>query len=308
MLTTFDIGTMMSQENQIKNIPISSLKPYHDHKFQLYSGERLEDMVESVKKNGILIPIIVQPCGEDYEILSGHNRTNAAKLAGLETVPAVIKEHLSDDEAEMYMIETNLRQRGFDDLKISEQAAVLAMRHSKMFTEEKSRAINEELERLDGSEQTKSKLDITGEEYGMKKDSVARLLRVDKLVPELKPWVDSKQLAVRAAVELSYIPEDGQKLLYSIIKSPDNGMLVKLDIRKARQLREAYKDNVQLSKSKMTELIIGGYRVKKSEKKPLKLTPEFYLKYFDEDTEPEKVLMIIEKALENYFNPPMLDD
>ncbi|WP_337402080.1 ParB N-terminal domain-containing protein, partial [Porcipelethomonas sp.] len=303
MLATFDIGTMMSQENQIKNIPISSLVPYHDHKFQLYSGERLEDMVESVKKNGILIPIIVQPYGENYEILSGHNRTNAAKLAGLETVPAVIKERLSDDEAEMYMIETNLRQRGFDDLKISEQAAVLAMRHSKMFSEEKSRAINEELERLDGNEPSKSKLDITGEEYGMKKDSVARLLRVDKLIPELKPWVDSKQLAVRAAVELSYIPEEEQKLLYSIIKSPDNGMLIKLDIRKAKQLREAYKNVEKLSKSKMTELLIGDYKAKKSEMKPLKLPSEFYLKYFDEDTEPEKVLMVIEKALENYFNP-----
>ena len=300
MLATFDIGTMMSQENQIKNIPISSLIPYHDHKFQLYSGERLEDMVESVKKNGILIPIIVQPYGENYEILSGHNRTNAAKLAGLETVPAVIKERL--------LIETNLRQRGFDDLKISEQAAVLAMRHSKMFSEEKSRAINEELERLGGNEPSKSKLDITGEEYGMKKDSVARLLRVDKLIPELKPWIDSKQLAVRAAVELSYIPEEGQKLLYSIIKSPDNGMLIKLDIRKAKQLREAYKNCEKLSKSKMTELLIGDYKAKKSEMKSLKLPSEFYLKYFDEDTEPEKVLMIIEKALENYFSPPMLEE
>ena len=308
MLATFDIGTMMSQENQIKNIPISSLVPYHNHKFQLYSGERLEDMVESVKKNGILIPIIVQPYGENYEILSGHNRTNAAKLAGLETVPAVIKERLSDDEAEMYMIETNLRQRGFDDLKISEQAAVLAMRHSKMFSEEKSRAINEELERLDGNEPSKSKLDITGEEYGMKKDSVARLLRVDKLIPELKPWVDSKQLAVRAAVELSYIPEEEQKLLYSIIKSPDNGMLIKLDIRKAKQLREAYKNVEKLSKSKMTELLIGDYKAKKSEMKSLKLPSEFYLKYFDEDTEPEKVLMVIEKALENYFNPLILEE
>ena len=300
MLATFDIGTMMSQENQIKNIPISSLVPYHDHKFQLYSGERLEDMVESVKKNGILIPIIVQPYGENYEILSGHNRTNAAKLAGLETVPAVIKERL--------LIETNLRQRGFDDLKISEQAAVLAMRHSKMFSKEKSRAINEELERLDGNEHSKSKLEVTGEEYGMKKDSVARLLRVDKLIPELKPWIDSKQLAVRAAVELSYIPEEGQKLLYSIIKSPDNGMLIKLDIRKAKQLREAYKNCEKLSKSKMTELLIGDYKAKKSEMKSLKLPSEFYLKYFDEDTEPEKVLMIIEKALENYFSPPMLEE
>jgi len=308
MLATFDIGTMMSQENQIKNIPISSLVPYHDHKFQLYSGERLEDMVESVKKNGILIPIIVQPYGENYEILSGHNRTNAAKLAGLETVPAVIKERLSDDEAEMYMIETNLRQRGFDELKISEQAAVLAMRHSKMFSEEKSRAINEELERLGGNEHFKSKLEVTGEEYGMKKDSVARLLRVDKLIPELKPWVDSKQLAVRAAVELSYIPEEVQKLLYSIIKSPDNGMLIKIDIRKAKQLREAYKNVEKLSKSKMTELLIGDYKAKKSEMKSLKLPSEFYLKYFDEDTEPEKVLMIIEKALENYFSPPMLEE
>ena len=308
MLATFDIGTMMSQENQIKNIPISSLVPYHDHKFQLYSGERLEDMVESVKKNGILIPIIVQPYGENYEILSGHNRTNAAKLAGLETVPAVIKERLSDDEAEMYMIETNLRQRGFDDLKISEQAAVLAMRHSKMFSEEKSRAINEELERLGGNEHSKSKLEVTGEEYGMKKDSVARLLRVDKLIPELKPWIDSKQLAVRAAVELSYIPEEGQKLLYSIIKSPDNGMLIKMDIRKAKQLREAYKNCEKLSKSKMTELLIGDYKAKKSEMKSLKLPSEFYLKYFDEDTEPEKVLMVIEKALENYFNPLILEE
>lgn len=300
MLATFDIGTMMSQENQVKNIPISSLVPYHNHKFQLYSGERLEDMIESVKKNGILIPIIVQPYGENYEILSGHNRTNAAKLAGLETVPAVIKERL--------LIETNLRQRGFDDLKISEQAAVLAMRHSKMFSEEKSRAINEELERLDGNEPSKSKLEVTGEEYGMKKDSVARLLRVDKLIPELKPWIDSKQLAVRAAVELSYIPEEGQKLLYSIIKSPDNGMLIKLDIRKAKQLREAYKNCEKLSKSKMTELLIGDYKAKKSEMKSLKLPSEFYLKYFDEDTEPEKVLMIIEKALENYFSPPMLEE
>lgn len=300
MLATFDIGTMMSQENQIKNIPISSLVPYHDHKFQLYSGERLEDMIESVKKNGILIPIIVQPYGENYEILSGHNRTNAAKLAGLETVPAVIKERL--------LIETNLRQRGFNDLKISEQAAVLAMRHSKMFSEEKSRAINEELERLGGNEHSKSKLEVTGEEYGMKKDSVARLLRVDKLIPELKPWIDSKQLAVRAAVELSYIPEEGQKLLYSIIKSPDNGMLIKMDIRKAKQLREAYKNCEKLSKSKMTELLIGDYKAKKSEMKSLKLPSEFYLKYFDEDTEPEKVLMIIEKALENYFSPPMLEE
>ena len=85
-------------------------------------------------------------------------------------------------------------------------------------------------------------------------------------------------------------------------------MLIKMDIRKAKQLREAYKNVEKLSKSKMTELLIGDYKAKKSEMKSLKLPSEFYLKYFDEDTEPEKVLMIIEKALENYFSPPMLEE
>ena len=164
MITTFDMQAMMSQENQVKQIPCDMLVPYHNHKFELYSGERLDDMVESIRQNGVLIPVIVQPYGENYEILSGHNRTNAAKIAGLETVPAVIKEHLTEDEAEMYMIETNLRQRGFNDLKISEQAAVLALRHSRMFTDEKLNMINEELKKLDGGASV-SKLEAAGEEY-----------------------------------------------------------------------------------------------------------------------------------------------
>ena len=128
MLATFDIGTMMSQANQIKDIPVDMLKDYHNHKFSLYTGERLEDMVASVKLNGILVPILVQPKdnGESYEILSGHNRANAAKIAGMDTVPAVIKENLSEEEAELYVVETNLAQRSFNDLKLSEQAAVLA--------------------------------------------------------------------------------------------------------------------------------------------------------------------------------------
>ena len=162
MLATFDIGTMMSQANQIKEIPINMLKSYHNHKFSLYTGERLEDMVESVKRNGVLIPIIVQPIdnGESYEILSGHNRTNAARLAGLERVPSVIKEGLTEEEAEIYVVATNLAQRGFNDLKITEQAAVLAMRHSKLFSEEKQQAIADELAVLEGK--AVSKLEQTG--------------------------------------------------------------------------------------------------------------------------------------------------
>ena len=299
MIASFDIGTMMSQENQIKNIPINSLRTYHNHKFELYSGERLEDMVESIKKNGVLVPIIVQPIndGEQYEILSGHNRTNASRLAGLDSVPAVIKEHLTDDEAEMYVIETNLSQRGFTDLKLSEQAAVLAMRHSKMFSEAKRQAIVDELCAIEGK--AKGKLEQTGEEYGLKKDTVARLLRIDKLVEELKPWIDSKQLAVRAAVEISFISEDGQKLIYDVFKGSDGSIIDKIDTKKAKALRQAFEKNPDMSEDDLLEFVTD----KKNENigKPLKIKPEFYLKYFDEKDSQEDILIVIEKALEAYM-------
>ena len=86
----FDLGAMLSApQTAIQQIPCDQLKPYHNHKFELYSGERLEDMVASIKENGVLSPIIVQPIEGGYEILIGHNRWNASKLAGLPTVPAI---------------------------------------------------------------------------------------------------------------------------------------------------------------------------------------------------------------------------
>ncbi len=283
MLATFDIGTMMSQANQIKDIPVDMLKSYHNHKFSLYTGERLEDMVESVKRNGVLIPIIVQPIdnGESYEILSGHNRTNAARLAGLSKVPAVIKEGLTEEEAEIYVVATNLAQRGFSDLKISEQAAVLSMRHSKLFSEEKQQAIADELAVLEGK--AVSKLEKTGEEYGLKKDTVARLLRVDKLLEGFKPWVDSKELSIRAAVKLSYISPEGQEQLYNAVEQ--NGcMSVKIDMKKASALYVAYAnkkatDNSDvLDEDELLELLLGDEdaKEKKSAKVPKLSQAEIY--------------------------------
>ena len=107
----FDLtGMLGSSENQVQQIPVERLVPYYKHPFQLYQGERLQDMVDSIQKNGILVPLVVRPCMGDYEILVGHNRWNAAKLAGLSAVPAIVKSNLSEEEAEMYVIESNLMQ------------------------------------------------------------------------------------------------------------------------------------------------------------------------------------------------------
>ena len=276
MISSFDLGTMVSQANQIKEIPIDMLTPYHNHKFSLYTGERLDDMVSSVKQNGILVPILVQPIndGESYEILSGHNRANAAKIAGMDTVPAVIKEGLSEDEAELYVVETNLAQRSFNDLKLSEQAAVLSLRRSKLFSETKRQAIADELAVLEGKAKKKNMLEQTGEDYGLKKDTVARLLRIDTLYDGFKSWIDSKALSVRAAVELSYIHAEGQEQLYNAIE--DNGkMSIKIDMKKAKTIRNAYSESGTISDDELLDLLTDEEK-KKTVKAPKLSQAEIY--------------------------------
>ena len=113
--------------NATESLFVDELIPYADHPFKLYEGERLDDMVRSVKELGVIVPVIVRPLDEDYEILSGHNRVNAAKIAGLKKVPVIIKTGLTDEEAKLIVTETNLVQRSFADLSHSERAVALKM-------------------------------------------------------------------------------------------------------------------------------------------------------------------------------------
>ena len=100
--------TEVKAENDIEQIAIDSIKAFHNHPFHLYVGERLNDMVESIREHGILNPVIVLKTDDGYEMLSGHNRANAAKIAGLSEVPAIIKVGVSESEVYVYVIETNL--------------------------------------------------------------------------------------------------------------------------------------------------------------------------------------------------------
>ena len=133
------IGTPDVVKNAVQSIDINKLVPYKNHCFKLYEGERLDDMVRSVQQYGIMVPIIVRNISDSdkYEILSGHNRVNAARVAGKKNVPTIIKENLPDEFAELYLIETNLLQRGFKELRISEQAFAVAMRYKKLFDRNK---------------------------------------------------------------------------------------------------------------------------------------------------------------------------
>ncbi|MFR8217046.1 MAG: ParB/RepB/Spo0J family partition protein [Oscillospiraceae bacterium] len=302
MLATFDIGTMMSQENQIKEIPLDMLNHTYNHQFTMYDDEKRSDMTESIRKHGVMQPVIVRPDPREfgkYEILAGNNRCRCSRDAGKETIPAIIKENLSEEEAKVYIAFTNLLQRGFGDIRISEQAAVIAAYHSELFTSEKRNAIADELTAMENGVSGKSKLAAAGEEYGLSKDSVARLIRINKLIPQLKPWVDSKQLAVRAAVELSYIPENGQELIFNICKdtSNDKKMFMKIDTKRATLLRKAFQDNPEISRNEVIRLFSD-----KPKKKTVKIKSELYSKYFDEDSDETEIIAVIEKALEYFFD------
>lgn len=114
----FDAVDMLTEEasaqvqdkaaDGVQMLPLDKIKAFHDHPFHLYEGERLQDMVESIKEHGVLMPVIVQKKKGGYEMLSGHNRANAAKLVGLEEIPAIVKDGLIEQEAYVYVIETNM--------------------------------------------------------------------------------------------------------------------------------------------------------------------------------------------------------
>ena len=283
--------------NGIVSIPVEEIHPFHDHPFRLYEGERLEDMVQSIKDHGVLNPVIVRKAARGYEMLAGHNRTNAAKIAGLTEVPAIVKTDLSDEDAYVYVIETNLLQRSFAELLPSEKAAVLVARYEKISSQGKRNDIRQEIEALEetcGHDVHKSQKsrDGLGEEYEMTGRNIARYMRLDRLIPEFKDAVDKGTLAMVAAVDLSYLNVKMQKLIQQVAEAEGK----KLKPKQAVELRKMGKD---ITKEGI-ESVLAGKEQKKSQSVSVKLPMELYEKYFAQ-MDARAVQEIMEKALEGYF-------
>ena len=263
-------------------------------------------MVESIKKNGILQPLIVsaQPDGRFY-ILAGNNRRYCGEAAGVQMFPCVVKENLTDEEAQAYIDETNVYQRGFGNLKISKQAEVIARRHSQMFDEKKLKAIQREIAVMNGEDvddeekvEKTSKLAKVGQEYGLSKDSIARLIRVNKLIDELKPFVDNGEIAVRTAVNLSYLFDEEQRTVAEMISEGNT-----VDMKKSALLKELSAKK-QLNDTMIEAIITGQYNPNAKPQKPrtFKIKSEIAEKYFAPDWDEERVQEIITAALEMYYN------
>ena len=190
------------QREQVQQIPIGELFPFKDHPFKVLDDESMQRTVESVEQYGVLSPLIARPRPEGgYEIISGHRRQHAAQLAGLETLPVIVR-NMDNDAAVLLMVDSNLQR---ENILPSERAFAYKM---------KLEALKNQGARSDlTSVQVAPKLSTEkiGEEVGMSKDNVKRYIRLTNLVPELLDMVDEKKIAFNPAVELSYLDESQQR-------------------------------------------------------------------------------------------------
>lgn len=274
--------------------------PFHNHPFRLYEGKRLDDMVESIREHGILIPVIVQKIVDGYEMLSGHNRWNAAKIAGIKEIPAIIKEDLTEREAYVYVIETNMLQRSFDDLLPSEKAAVLAERYEKVMCQGRRNDILEEIAMLNGMDvsetcghdvhKSKSR-DAIGEDYGMTGRNIARYMRLNQIIDQIKEMVDDGAMAMVTAVELSYLSEEEQKQVCTVLD--EHGGKIK-----NAQAVELHNAAGSLTADKVKDILVGD-----TKEKPVsdaKMFAKIKKKYF-KGKSTDEIMGVLEQALTTWF-------
>ena len=271
------------QREQVQQIPIGELFPFKDHPFKVLDDESMQRTVESVEQYGVLSPLIARPRPEGgYEIISGHRRQHAAQLAGLETLPVIVR-NMDDDAAVLLMVDSNLQR---ENILPSERAFAYKM---------KLEALKNQGARSDlTSVQVAPKLSTEkiGEEVGMSKDNVKRYIRLTNLVPELLDMVDEKKIAFNPAVELSYLDEAQQRDFLEAMNDTQNAPSLS-QAQRLKKLAQQGEFDYDAVYNIMNE-------EKKSELDTVTIKNETLRKYFPRNYTPRQMESIIIKLLDQW--------
>ena len=318
-----DFAEMLSVDTQQDTAPapvqggilemdFSLMESFPNHRFKLYEGQQLTDMVDSIRQFGILLPIILWYTEDGrYIILSGHNRKNAAQLAGFTKGPVIIRENLTYEDAVLIVTETNLRQRSFGDMSYSERAYCLAQHYAALKSQGKRNDLLAEIEMLlnphDTEEnstssevQTKLRSDEKlGQNYGLSRDKVAKYIRISNLIEPLIFRVDSGEIAFLAAYDLSFVEDNAQQQQIADLMESDN---YKVDTKKAELFHSYYKAG-KLTDTAIVQIISGEKtrKPKSSKPQPVKIKPAVISKYFTAQQTQKEIEEVIDKALALYF-------
>ena len=207
----------VSNEESAMDIEIAKIRPFKNHPFKVVDDEKMQDLVESIRVNGILSPVLIRPIGHDvYEMVSGHRRMHAALLLGMDCVPAIIRE-MTDDEATVVMVDTNIQR---EELLPSEKAFAYKMKMDAMRRQGVRRDLTS-----DQNDQRLGKTSraLIAEQVGTSEAQITRYIRLTELIPELLDYVDQKRIQITAGIEISYIDKEIQRWLYAYIR--ENGMV-----------------------------------------------------------------------------------
>ena len=309
----FGLEEFIDNQNEAKGnmLKISKLVPFTDHPFLFYEGKKLDDIVDSIKENGVISPIVVRPIDDEtFEILSGHNRVNASRIAGLEEIPAIIRYDLSDAEAKIIVTDTNFIQRSVSDMLPSELARSLKMQlEACKETKQKQELVNEIENTEDISDSNvlsqgapvghlQKSRDIIAENNKMSRENIRRYIRLNNLIKELLDMVDNMRISLRSAVDLSYVNNTEQQLIFKAIKSYN----FKIDMTMANILRSV-SENGMLTDEKIFSILSGEYKKKKKSKKTIsiKLKPDLVSRFFTPEQKQFEIEEVIEKALTLYY-------
>lgn len=272
------------QREQVQQIPIDALHPFTNHPFKVLDDEAMTRTVESIAQYGVLAPLIARPRpdGDGYEIISGHRRQYAAKLAGLDTLPVIVRQ-MSDDAAVILMVDSNLQR---EHILPSERALAYKMKLDAM-RRISGRPSKENPRQLVGNFET---ADVVGKESGESGRQVQRFIRLTNLIPELLDMVDEKKISFNPAVELSYLDESQQRNFLEAMDGTQNAP----SVSQAQQLKKMAQCG-EFTYEKAFD-ILG--QEKKSEQDTVTIKNDILRKYFPRSYTPrqmeEKIIQLLD--------------
>ena len=272
------------QREQVQQIPIGELFPFKNHPFKVLDDESMQRTVESVEQYGVLSPLIARPRPEGgYEIISGHRRQHAAQLAGLDTLPVIVR-NMDDDAAVLLMVDSNLQR---ENILPSERAFAYKM---------KLEALKNQGARSDlTSSQVGMKLqalDIVGQEAGESRNQIQRFIRLTNLIPELLDMVDEKKISFNPAVELSYLDEAQQRDFLQAMDETQNAPSLS-QAQRMKKLAQEEKFTYEAAFAIMGE-------AKKDELDKVVIKNDTLKKYFPRSYTPRQMEDVIIKLLEQW--------
>lgn len=284
-LTSIDELLCVPETNGTIEIELGLISAFENHPFRVVDDEKMDELVESIRQQGILSPVLVRPDDEGgYEMISGHRRLHAATIVGLKKIPAIVKE-LTDDEAIIAMVNANLQR---EEILPSERGFSLKMKMDAMRHQGSCRHDVAKLSVVERKTAT-----IVGEGSGLTGRSVQRYIRLTELIPELLDMVDTKRLSLVNGVDISYFDKDVQKWLYEYIK--DNGNLKPEQIAALKEQR-----NLENMTQYTVIAILNDALPKKSAVKKVSFSEKKLSKYFPADYPASKCERIIMELLEKW--------